>query len=314
LSTSVRIDWCPASRTRRMIGGLPRLDGVLVTRCDVVHVGAGLARRAQPLRLPLAIEPAAEQVALDRVLGRRDVVEPAALGIDALHLEHVVVALGDQPHLLPVAGDDVDVVPPVAVAHPGEALAVVQPDDVVHHVHPGAVLLQQDRPHLPRLRVAQHHLVAILQPVQPLEDDLGRRGRPIHPGDVVVPRITRDLQPAHGPAGGAHDADARGGVGLAHLRILNRDDLGVERVGVVDQMEVLHRVCIELPEGDPAPVRAPAPAVGVVVHQLLFVHPVEGAVDERAGAVGGERGDGAAGEVLHVQVVLPHVGDAPAVG
>ena len=271
---------------------------------------AGLRRSG----LSLAVEPAAEQVALHRVVRRGGVVEPPPLRVDALDLQHVVVALGDQAGPLAVARHHVDVFPPIPLAHPGEALPVLQPHQVVHQVHPGAVLLDQHGAHLAGLRVAQHHLVAVLQPVEPLEDHLAGRGGPFHPGDVMVPRVPLDLHPASGTAGGAHHADPRRRVGLAHFGVLHRDHPGVERIGVVDHAEVPNRVGIELPVGHARAVGAPPPPVGVVVHQLFFVHPVEGAVDERPGAVVGQRDDRTGGEVLGVEVVLAHVAHASAVG
>ena len=52
-------------------------------------MGARLVPEADALRRALAVEAGAEEVLLGRVVGGRHVVEPAALVVDALDLEHV---------------------------------------------------------------------------------------------------------------------------------------------------------------------------------------------------------------------------------
>ena len=108
-----------------------------------------------------------------------------------------------------------------------------------------------------------------------------------------------------------HDADPGGGVRLPGLRVLDRLGEGVERVGVVDQVEVADFVGVELPVRDRRAVGAPAPAV--LQPELFLVHPVEGAVDHGPGAVGGELGEGAGREVLDVEIVLADVSHPPAI-
>ncbi len=68
---------------------------------------------------------------------------------------------------------------------------------------------------------------------------------------------------------------------------------------------------IEMPEGDRLAVGAPAVRVAQV--ELLLVHPVGGAVDDRARAVCGQPRDQPVGEVLDVEVVGVHVRDPRAV-
>ena len=167
---------------------------------------------------------------------------------------------------------------------------------------------------LPGPRIAQHHLIGVLQAVEALQEYLVGGGRPVHSRDVVLPGVAVDLEPPRVAALRGDDADPGRRVGLADLGVLHGDDARVERIGVVDEIEVPHRIGVELPVGDAPSVQAPAPPVGVVVNQLFFVHPVEGPVDDRARAVGGERGDGSRREVLDVQVVLPDVSHSPSVG
>ena len=132
------------------------------------------------------------------------------------------------------------------------------------------------------------------------------------PGEEALARIALEFQPAHLAAGGGDDADRADESALLAFGYPHRHGKGVERVGGVDEQEVVHLVGIELPEGDAAAIGAPAPAVAQA--EFLLVDPVEGAVDDGARAVAGEPDHDAGGEVLDVQVVLAHVAHAAAVG
>ena len=70
----------------------------------------------------------AVEIALGRVLGRGDEVDPARLVVDRDELDHVEIARRDQ-HVgsSPLAADAVDMPPAVALAEPEELLAVVKP-------------------------------------------------------------------------------------------------------------------------------------------------------------------------------------------
>ena len=284
--------------------------------------GAGRERVAVPARRvlwrealrPAAVEARAVEDAL-RVrpgLWRAEGVDPAAVGVDLVDGDRIAARRRDGPHLGAVARDDVDAVPAVAVAHPGEVLAVVEPDQIVHGIGPRVVGLDEDRLGLHRLDVRQKHLVALLEPVEVLDDELGGGRRPVHPRGIMVALVVGEPEPARRAARGRDDADLGGAVGGARLRVLHRDGEAVERVRVVDHQEVADAAGVEAPVGDVLAVGAPAEAVAEA--ELLLVDPVEGAVDDRLGAVRRERRDGARGGVLDVEVVLGHVGHAVAVG
>ena len=282
---------------------------------------AGLVLRRDALLLPLPVEPRAVEIELRRVVRRCGVVDVSGGGVHAhdvglaeraIRVVEVERARGDEPALGAVARDHVEVSPPVPLADPGETLAAVDPAEVVVHIHPGAVALGVHDAGLARGCVAEHHLDRVLRAVHVLEDDLGRAGRPLQPRDVVVARVAGDVEPDGRATVGAHDTDACRGVGGAGLGVLHGDDERVERVGVVDQVEVLHARGVELPERDPPAVGAPAEPVAQV--ELLLVDPVERPVDDGARPVVGELRDRAVGQPLDVEVVLAHIGDAPAVG
>src|SRR5438046_3093742 len=83
------------------------------------------AGRREPLRRRVARQRYAVEVLLRRVLRRRQEVHPAALLVHVLHPDGVALAGGDPADGVAVAGDEVEVPPPVAVAQPGERAAAL---------------------------------------------------------------------------------------------------------------------------------------------------------------------------------------------
>jgi len=172
------------------------------------------------------------------VVGRGDEVEAALLLVDVQQLDHVEFARRDELHILAGAGDEIDVSPAVALAQPGEPLAAGQPVEFVVDVDPGVVALGEDRLHLAGPGIGEHHAVGVLEPVELLEHDLVGLLDPVHAGDVVFARIAGNVEPPRTAAvelDHAHPADR---VPLPDLRILERDDVGVEGVGVVNHGEL----------------------------------------------------------------------------
>ena len=188
---------------------------------------------------------------------------------------------------------------------PGELPVSIQPLPVAHRVEVGGVGFRENRPHGSRAGVAQHHVIRVLQSVHSLDDDLVRIARPLHPGDVVVPQVPRNLAPGGRSTGAGHHAHPGRGIGAAGLGVLDRDRVRVDGIGVVDHEEVTHALGVELPVGDRSPIRAPPePVPG---EELLFVHPVERSVDQRLRAAGREADDVPGGHVLDEDVVLADV-------
>src|SRR5262245_60961479 len=130
--------------------------------------------------------------------------------------------------------------PAVSLADPGELLPTLDPADVVDDIYPGAVPLGQDRTRPPVRRVAQHDLDRVLGAVEALEDHLARARGPLEAGDVVVARIAGDVEPDRLAAVRADHADPGGGVGRARFRVLHRNDERIQRIGVVDEVEVAY--------------------------------------------------------------------------
>ena len=299
---------------RRGVGVRVGVDREAEARRHVVAVAAAGVRGREALRFAGPVEARPPQLALRRIAGGRGVVGVEPRLVHPEEALHVECAARHGAQLACRSRHEVDVPPAAPIREPDQVAAPVHEGEVVHHVHPGAVALGEERADRAGPRVGEQHGDGVLQAVEVLQHQLGRRRpsahgrRPLHPRDVGVARVAGHRHPAGGTAGGAHDADPSGGVRLPGLRVLHREDRGVQRVGVVDEGEVAHAAGIELPVRDRLAVRAPPPPVAQP--QLLLVHPVEGAIDGGAGAVAGELDDTAGGQVFDVEVELAHVADA----
>src|ERR1044072_9113333 len=103
----------------------------------------------------------------------------------------------------------------------------------------------------------------------------------------------------------ADDANAHRRISLPGNRILNRRYLRIERIGVIDHVEVRDAIGIRLPICDAVAVRTPAPAIAQI--QFLFIDPVKGAVDDSFGTVPGELRDATGSYVLNIQIIFTHI-------
>ena len=119
-------------------------------RRDVVPVDARLTGRADALGSALAVYTDAEEEALRGVRRRGGDVEPAAALVDGVDAEDVVVPRRQQLDLTAVAGHAIGVLPAVPLAQPEQAPAAVEPDEILHDLHPGLVRVGEDAPGLAR--------------------------------------------------------------------------------------------------------------------------------------------------------------------
>jgi len=227
--------------------------------------------------------------------------------IDVQQLGHVELAGRRELYVLPSARRQIDVPPAVAVADPRETLTVGQPFPLVIHVNPGLIPFGQDRRHLPRACVRQQDEIRVLATIQLLQHKtLGIR-RPRESGEIVLARIAGHVQPACFATRRGDHTHAASRVLLSDFGVSERGQAGIQRVGVVDQREFRDAAGVELPVGDPGPVRAPGKAVPQV--QFLLVDPIKRAIDDVAIGGGGEGRDLPSHKVFDVQVVLSHVSD-----
>ena len=303
------------ARQAHQLGGRGRIEcGIEVERPagvggDDVAMHPDLGDGAHAFRLAAAVEPRTVHIALRRVVGSSGVIEPPSYGVHGVHEQDVERARRDRLDGPAVARHEIHVSPPVALAGPQELCSPREPLQIVHHVEPGAVPLGEHRAHGAARGVRQQHAIGILEPVHALQHEL-LGSRPFHARQVVVPRVAVDLQPRGGAAVRAHDARRDRGIGRPRLGVLDRDGVGVEGVGVVDQRESAHASHVEVPIGELRAVGGPAEAVPQV--ELLLVDPVRHTVDVQRVGPRGEPGDLPVGHALDVEIALADVRHAVA--
>ena len=297
---------------RRIVEARPGVDRPLRIGRHVVGMHGRRACGGQPFGTGVTRQRRAVEIAPGIVVGRGEVIGPATARIDADQLDHVFPGGRDRFGLAGLAVDAVEPPPAVALAEPGEMRAIVEPGQLFVDVDPGFVGFGEQRARLAGGDVHQHHLVAVLQPVHVLDDQLVRIVRPVHLRHVGIARIALQLHPHRVPADSRHHAHAHCRIGGAGLGILQRDGLRIGAVEVVHHVEGADAFGVELPVGDAARIRAPAEPVAQA--EFLFVHPVAGAVDDKVRPVVRQLGGGTGGQVLDIDVVGKPVGNARAVG
>ena len=264
---------------------------------------------AHALRLAAAVEPRTVHIALGRVVGSSGVVQPPAHGVHGVHQQDVERTRRDRLNGFAVARHEIHVLPAVALTDPQELRPTREPLQIVHHVEPGVVPLGEHRAHGAARGIRQQHAISVLEPVHALQHELFR-SRPFHARQVVVPRVAVDLQPRRGAAVRADHARRDRGIRRSRFRVLDRDGVGVEGVGVVDQGEGAHAGHVEVPIGDLRAVRRPPEPVPQV--ELLLVDPVGHAVDVQRVGPRSEPRDLPIGHALDVEVALADVRHAVA--
>jgi hypothetical protein len=151
----------------------------------------------------------------------------------------------------------------------------------------------------------------VLRTRQPLHHEFLPLRMPLHARQVGLPRVARRLHPDRVPTLRRNHADAARGVRGTRLWILHGHNLAVTIGEVVDHQELADARAVELPVRKGLAVGAPTEPIAAI--KLLFVDPVERAVDDRRRAVLGQPRLRPGRHILDVEVVLRGVGDACAV-
>ncbi len=123
----------------------------------------------------------------------------------------------------------------------------------------------------------------------------------------MLTRITWNIHPLSFTAAGWHNANAHGCVGFTHFRVRKFFKRRVQLVGVINHGEYRRTLCVQLPISNVLAIGAPAETV--TQEEFLFIHPVKGAVYNGFVTVTGQGINCKAVKVLHVNVVLHHIGD-----
>ena len=110
----------------------------------------------------------------------------AALLVETLDGQDVELARGQQPQLPALSRRRPDVAPAVALTHPQQLAPPGQPPPIVDHVQPGRILIAEEPARFGRGRVDQPDVVALLQAIQALQDQLTGLLHPLRSRQVVI--------------------------------------------------------------------------------------------------------------------------------
>src|SRR6185436_2629136 len=189
--------------------------------------------------------------------------------------------------------------PAISLAGPKEAFAAVDPLDVAERepcfvpidvapssVDPRFIFFSQNRMRLAGRGIRKEYSVCVLTAIELLDHHFGRASGPVHPRQIVVPRITGNIDPTSWTTIRVYNANASGRVCLTGFRIREGCCHWIKRAGVVDERHLLHTFGVELPVSDLFAVGTPAETI--TTEELFFVNPVERAVNDILRAVVGE--------------------------
>ncbi len=300
-------------QARRLVGVAQRVHPVASAGSGHGRVPAG--RRRQPIG-EVPFERAAQNLAVlgaeaTAAVGGED--EPAAVLVDRVERGHRPALRGESGDDGAVGGVQVELPPAALLGRPEEA-AVGEEPEVVVEVEPGRPAFGQQDPAGAARGVAGQQIEAVLVAIQPLDGHPFARRQPVDARQVDV-GLAAGVEPDGVAALERHDADAHPGVDGAGLRVALLLDAGVGDGGEVDERVEADLAVVEPVVGDALAVRAPPEAGRVAAPDLLPVDPVGDAVEDLALAAAlGQRPLGAAGQVEEPEVVVPHEGDAGAVG
>src|SRR5580658_7991181 len=121
-------------------------------------MGSRLILRHQLLRLSLAVELSAVEIALRGILRRRNVINPSFLGIGSEEIQHIERSWGQYTNLLAIPGNQINMPPAVLFADPQKIFAAVQPFQTVDYIHPCTVVVLVDAAYRACSRIGQQHV------------------------------------------------------------------------------------------------------------------------------------------------------------
>ena len=138
--------------------------------------------------------------------------------------------------------------PTIALTCPKETFATIDPFNIAagessfvpiditpRNVDPGVVFLGEYWTHFARVHIAKHDEICVLQAVELLNDDFVGVACPLHPGEIVVTRISSNIKPTCSTTISGNHAHASGGVCFTGFGIRKCSQGRVECRCIVDK-------------------------------------------------------------------------------
>src|ERR1700730_14675349 len=134
-------------------------------RRKIVRMSSHLTVRSQSLGLTRAVQPAAIEVALRRIVRTRNVIQAVVLRSYPVNFDNIEIPRCDRSNLLPIPRNQVSVPPAVLLANPEKIPAFVKPLETVNHLEPRAVVIAIDLLNGTVVRIGEQKIVCVLQAV-----------------------------------------------------------------------------------------------------------------------------------------------------
>ena len=192
--------------------------------------------------------------------------------------------------------------PSVAFALPGEPGVVLQPLNIVVRVQPCSIGVGKDVLRCGTADAGDPDFVRVLRTVHLLDEQLVASGDKLHTGNIVVPRITGNLDPGCCSPGYWKIAHFDRRVRAAGFRIREMQDGRVDGIHIIDDVEHTRSFRVALPVGDILSVRAPSETVAA--GEFFFIHPVECTVHDRLAPVIGQLRDLAGSDIFYIYIIV----------
>ena len=232
-----------------------------------------------------------------------------------VHLEQAdapVLAGGQLLELLPVIGQEVDLLPAGEVAHDVDAL--LREEHVFHPVDPAVLVLLVHQGHAAGLRGDGIQPEIVLRPVHPADHQFGPVAAPERRTEILV-FLRVEVGPDGLTARSRDESQSHFRIRVASLGVAGLMERAVLAPGRIDR-EHRHLRIVEPVEGDhPAVGRPPEGTVHRgAAEDLLVVHPGGVAVEDQVAAVVGVARHVLRAHVDRIQVVVQREGDLRGVG
>ena len=296
------------------------MDRYPPTGRNIIFMGPRLTFGGQSLRGPSTIDPDPVEISARGIIRRSRKINISAALVHPVEVDQVVVPARDQAWGRSVHRHPPKMPPAVRFTGPDKGAATLEPIPaaigvsfipVGQDINPGTVTLREYKLHASDCGITGKEFALLLFPVQLLDNDPTAIGYPFHTREIVLTGIPGDLHPCHRSAGHRHDPDAHGRWRFPNLGIFHRDHAGINGIGIVHHQEIARAGGIHLPESDPLTIRTPPETIPT--GKLLFIDPVESAVDQPAMPVFRQRLRHTTGQVLYVEIIIAHISGASAV-
>ena len=167
--------------------------------------------------------------------------------------------------------------PTAPFAFPGKILILFQPTDMIVRINPSLIFVGKNMFRLTASNLGNPHFIGILRTVQLLDKQFVAIRYKFHTWNIVVSRISRNINPGCCSAIHRYITHLYGRIGCSSLRIREMKNLRIQRIHIIDHIEYSSSFSITLPISYVLTIRTPTKTIPA--SKLFLIHPVECSID-----------------------------------